>query len=302
LTLTLSFAAMMAKHETAEMAEVLRLADRVIDLAKGDPNKGNLIIGSPLTFAIVLRGAARWSLGIRGWQEDLDEGIAMARAFYPTMLAGMMWRKYITAIPYGVLLADSTALHDTAETLFIAERSGDDLALDLARTTRGVALVHHGGRDREAGFGLLAQIRDRALGGRFASIALPVADTHIAMEKLRLGDIGGAIGTATAVVKEVSRSGAAIWDAFATSVLAEALIQRCGEADLADAHSAINRLAAMPTDPGFVLNEISLLRLRALLARSQCDETSYRYYRNSYRTMAGDLGFEGHIAMAESMN
>ena len=48
------------------MAEALRLAQRVIDLADGDPTIGNLILGSPLAFAIALRGAARWCLGLPG--------------------------------------------------------------------------------------------------------------------------------------------------------------------------------------------------------------------------------------------
>ena len=39
-----------------------------------------------------------------------------------------------------------------------------------------------------------------------------------------------------------------------------------------EAAAAIERLAAVPTDPGFVLNEIPLLRLRALLARAHGDE------------------------------
>jgi adenylate cyclase len=42
------------------------------------------------------------------------------------------------AIPYGVLLPDAAALRDTAETLAIAEESGDDLALDLAVLPRQV--------------------------------------------------------------------------------------------------------------------------------------------------------------------
>jgi len=63
----------------------------------------------------------------------------------------------------------------------------------------------------------------------------------------------------------------------------------------------IDRLAAIPTDPGFVLHDITLLRLRALLARARGDETAYRDYRDRYRDMARTLGYEGHIAWAEAM-
>jgi hypothetical protein len=57
----------------------------------------------------------------------------------------------------------------------------------------------------------------------------------------------------------------------------------------------------MPTDAGFVLNEIMLLRMRARLARAQGDDPGYEEWRNRYRKMANELGFEGHIAMAEAM-
>jgi adenylate cyclase len=60
-------------------------------------------------------------------------------------------------------------------------------------------------------------------------------------------------------------------------------------------------LADVPTEPGFVQNEISLLRLRALLAQTHGDEVSYRDYRDRYRAMATSLGYEGHMAMAEAM-
>jgi len=64
---------------------------------------------------------------------------------------------------------------------------------------------------------------------------------------------------------------------------------------------ATSQKPRLRTDPGFVLNEIWLLRLRALLARAHGDETGYRDYRDRYRAMARSLGFEGHIAWAEAM-
>jgi adenylate cyclase len=55
------------------------------------------------------------------------------------------------------------------------------------------------------------------------------------------------------------------------------------------------------TDPGFVLNEIQLLRMRALLAQAKGDDAGYRDYADRYLHMAKSLGFEGHIARAEAM-
>ena len=56
LTVGLSFAAIYAKLESGEWSDVLRWAHRVIDLADGDPSKGNFIFGSPLALAF-RRGA-----------------------------------------------------------------------------------------------------------------------------------------------------------------------------------------------------------------------------------------------------
>jgi adenylate cyclase len=81
----------------------------------------------------------------------------------------------------------------------------------------------------------------------------------------------------------------------------EALLQRGGDADVKEAQAVIDRLAAIATDPGFVLNELALLRLHAQLARAQGDKIAYRDYRDRYRSLATSLGFEGHIAWAEAL-
>jgi adenylate cyclase len=103
---------------------------------------------------------------------------------------------------------------------------------------------------------------------------------------------------ARTVVDDLLNSGGCIWTTLAISVLVEALLQRGDDGDLDEAASAIDQLAAVPTNPGFVLNEISLLRLRALLAHARGEEAAYRDHRDRYRAMATSLGFEGHIKWA----
>jgi len=85
-----------------------------------------------------------------------------------------------------------------------------------------------------------------------------------------------------------------------TAALVESL-RRGSDIEMQEAAAAIKRLAAVPTDPGSVLNEIPLLRMRALLARAHGDEAAYRDYRDRYPAMATSLGFEGHIPWAEAM-
>jgi adenylate cyclase len=303
----LSFTAMGAKHETAEMAEVLRVAQRVIDLADGDPTKGNLIFESPLTLATVMRGVARWCVGVVGWKGDLDRAAVLARQSNTATIASaatiatVTWFTYTTAIPYGVLLPDATALEDTRQALALAEQTGDDLALDLARATRGITLFYQEGPQHETALALFAKTRERALEEQFASVAVPIVDIHIAREKARLGDLDGAIGLSRTVLDGLSDSSGWIWNALATSAVAETLLERNEDGDLEDAQSALDRLASVQTDPGFVLNEITLLRLRALLAQAHGDEAAYCDYRDRYRAMARTLEFEGHMKWAEAM-
>ena len=49
------------------------------------------------------------------------------------------------------------------------------------------------------------------------------------------------------------------------------------------------------------MRDITLLRLRALLARAIGDDPTYRDNRDRYRALAESLGFEGHIAWADAM-
>ena len=116
-----------------------------------------------------------------------------------------------------------------------------------------------------------------------------------------MGDLDGAIELSRTVLDELFDSSGWIWNALATSAVVETLLQRNEEGDVEHAQSALDRLASVPTDPGFVLNEITLLRLHALLARAHGDEAAYRDYRDRYRAMATSLGYEGHIKWAEAM-
>ena len=43
---------------------MLRWSQQVIDLADGDPSKGNFIVGSPLARAFTTRAIARYCLGV----------------------------------------------------------------------------------------------------------------------------------------------------------------------------------------------------------------------------------------------
>ena len=303
LAVGLSFAPIYAKMESAEWADVLRWSQRVIDLADGDPSKGDFIFGSPLALALLSRAIARYCLGRPGWRDDLRRGLAMARSADPLSYATVVAYAYFVGIPHGVLRPDDRALREIEEALRIAERSGDDLALAFARMTLGLALVHrHTAAERDRGHKLMAEVSDELLRRGYALGELPLANAYLARERARRGDRDDAIPLMRAAADHLFREGRLLWWGIpATGVLVETLLDRGTDGDMVEAEAAISRLADAPADDGLVIREIWLLRLRALLARAHGDGARHREYRDGYRDMARSLGFEGHIAWAEAM-
>ena len=303
LTVGLSFTPIYVKGEGGEWCDVLRWSQRVIDLADGDPAKGNFIIGSPLAHAFVTRAMARYCLGRPGWRDDLRHGLAMARSADPMSYAMVLTFAYEFAIANGVLRPDDSAVREIEDALRIAERSGDDFALTVARLTLGVALVHrHTDAERDRGQALLAEVSEVFLRREYLLCDLPIVNVYSARERARRGDHDEAIPLMRAAVDHMVREGQLLgWGVPATGVLAETLLDRGAEGDVAEAEAAIERLAAAPADEGLVMRDIWLLRLRALLARAHGDAAAYTDLRDRYRDMARTLGFEGHIAWAEAM-
>jgi adenylate cyclase len=300
LTVALLFAAIYAKCQAGEMIEALRLSDRLIDLAAGDPTKGDLIFGSPLSTAIAMRGHVKMCLGMPGWLDDAATSIAMAAPLDPTSYVFALLWKYVASIPFGALPADETAMRETSEALRIAESSSDDFVLGMGRLCRGLVLVTREGPQREAGLDLFTQASDMAVAERFSLSALTIVEPEFAMQKARAGDLDDAIEMMRGVVDGAYESGDMIWRGRATEVLVQLLVGRGSLGDQQNAQAAIDRLGAVPTDPGFVLHELPLLRSRALLAHARGDENSYRNYLEQHRAKASAAGFDALIPTADA--
>jgi hypothetical protein len=303
LTVGLSFPPIYAKWESAECCEVLRWSQRVVDLADGDPSKGDFIHGSPLALALTTRAIGRYCLGRPGWRDDLRHGLTMARSADPLTYTGAVTYAYAVGIPLGVLRPDDSAVREIEDALRIAERSGDDFALAHAWVTFGGALVNRPtAPERDRGQKLLAEVGDVFLRERHHLSDLPLVNAYVARERAGRGDRDHAIPLMLAVVDHLVRQGQLLpWGIPATGVLVETLLDRGAEGDVVEAKAAIERLADAPADEGLVIREVSLLRLRALLARAHGDAAAYVHLRDRYRDMATSLGFEGHMQWAEAM-
>jgi Adenylate and Guanylate cyclase catalytic domain len=200
-----------------------------------------------------------------------------------------------------VLFADVVRSMDMASTLE-PERLREIMAAVFDRSA--VVVQRYGGTvDKFTGDGLMTlfgapvALEDHALRGCLAALGILQeikglaaevdARDHVALQ-LRVGldsgqVVAGGIGT-----------GRISYTAFGEH-------QRGTAGDVQTAQEMIDRLAAVPTDPGFVLHEIPLLRLRALVARRGGDQTGYRDWVDRYRATATACGFQGHMAIAEAM-
>jgi class 3 adenylate cyclase len=298
----LAFVAFCNCFDAGEFGEILRWSQTVADLAGGDPAKGaGFGVGSPLATALVYRGVARWWLGRPGWRPDLDDAVAMARRSNAVTYAAVVTWTYSYAIHYGVLRADDSALRAIEEALPIAAGSSNDVAVGLVKYTLGVALLSRDAAvDRHRGLELMEQARDIFLGER-APFMVTVADLWVARERAGRPGRDGAIAVMRQAADELHQAERLGYGVWGTGVLVETLLERGAEGDLAEAQEAIDRLASLPADEGSAVREITLLRLRALLARARGDDVAHRDLVNRYREMAESLGFEGHIAWAEAM-
>jgi len=286
--------------DSGEFGELLRWSQTVIDLAAGDPVKGaGFGLGSPLAAAVAWRSNARWWLGRPGWRQDLQDAVAMARNSDPTTFACVVAWAYGFAIHYGVLRADDSAVRAIEEAVQTAEGSSNDVALSLAEYTLGVALLcRDAAADRSRGLELMVQVREWLC--EHGPFLVPVAELWAARERAGRGDRDAAIPRMRKAVDDLHQAGRLGYGVFGTGILVETLLARGAEGDLAEAQEAIDRLANL-SDDGSAIREITLLRLRTLLAHVNGDDADYRDLVIRYRDMAKALGYEGHIAWAEAL-
>jgi adenylate cyclase len=300
LTVSLLWAAPTALMYSAEVTEIVRLADLIIESADGDLQMGNAIIESPLSLAMFLRAIAHAFRGERGWQDSLEQALSMCRESTPVGYPVILVWKYVL-MSNGIVIADEAAVRETAEALELAQRYGDDFALECARSARAVVLVQLGGWAEAEGLELLSMAREAALHGRTALSMVVQIDTERAKYLARTGDIDASIGVLRSVAEDEYSTGDMLLRGAVVATLVDALLQRGTSEDVQEARTAYERLAVVRVDPGFVVHEAHLSRMRALIAKASGDQTAYRQYAESYRALATSLGFQGHIASAEAM-
>ena len=241
------------------------------------------------------------------WASRLEGRLRQASpwrdASTPCSRRALIVYEYALGIPNGALLPDASPCATPPKRWQIAERSGDDLALDLARYARGIALVHQDGPERDEGLELLAQVRDAAVQQRFTLPIVPVIDIHFAKEKAtvrrsRWRDRPGAGGRGRLV-----RLG---WRA----VLACAGHQRLGGGAAAARRRRRPTGSRRPRSTGWrpcrpipdsCCTNSGCCGCAPCWLGPVATRPAYRDFRGSLPKHGDSLGFEGHMAMAEAM-
>jgi adenylate cyclase len=294
----------MTKLLAGESLEAHRVAQWAINLLDGDPGKGmSEGAGSPLAITMVWGAVVGSSLGHTSSRDDMRRGIALERSVNPNglMLSFLISVGYALAMHVEAVGSDDHVVEETAEAVRLAEDSGDDVALGTAYIARGMALSRRGtDAERQLGLEFLRRGGDAHLQQRILA-TVSMVDIRIAELAATAGDVELAIESARSVVNDLVENDERLIRSAATAAFVQSLLLRGSDDDLQEAAAEIERLAAVPTDPGFVLNEIQLLRMHALLARARGDDAAYRDFADRYGAMARSLGLEGHMAIAEAM-
>jgi hypothetical protein len=162
-------------------------------------------------------------------------------------------------------------------------------------------LVHRDSRpDIERGIDVLADVANMCQHERFYRSELPMVDLYTGWARAKLGHVDAGISGMRDAVDRMFELGQLGWCIGASGILVETLLTRGTDADVREAEGAIERLAETTVDD-VPVRDVWLLRMRALLASANGDETACRDYRGRYRAMATSLGFDGLIAWAQAM-
>jgi hypothetical protein len=219
----------------------------------------------------------------------------MARNSDPTTFGTVVCWTYGYAAQYGLLRPDDDLLRVSEEAVQTARDSSNWVATGLAEYTLGVVLLCRDDEaDRSRGLDIMVHFGE-LLRERKSLFLVPLAELWIAQEQASRGDRDAAITAMHKAVDELHRGGRLGHSVWGSAVLVQTLLERGTDGDLAEAGEAIVQLANLRTDQTVVIRDITLLRLRALLAHARGDDGACRDLTNRYRATAQSFGFEGDI-------
>ncbi|KUI45397.1 hypothetical protein AU197_13240 [Mycobacterium sp. IS-1590] len=303
--LTYIHAGVMAKVLAGEAPEASRIAEWAAGLLEGYTGTDMSVqqISTALATALTWGSVAKCVLGEPSWLQDARRSVTLEREHHPlgATLVFIIGIGYSFGMHAKAIVPDDRAVADTEEAVRKGREIGDDLAFATACSALGLVLAEQDTEaSRRRGVEALQEARDLY---ERNSIFAPAVIPRIRLAEITAasGDLDGAIENLRSIIDTLVRGEEKLFSVEATAVLVESLLLRDGPDDLREAAERVDRLADMPTEPGVVINEIQLLRMRARLARAHGDDTGFLDLVERYRARAVSLGFRGHLQLADAM-
>jgi adenylate cyclase len=139
-------------------------------------------------------------------------------------------------------------------------------------------------------------------GARFCdACGSPIPNVYIGRGKARSGDHDGAISLMRKSACGPADRGQLGWLPLARTVLAETLLECATADDFREVEGLLEEIRAAHSED-FLVEDIFLLRLQAVIAPARGDDDAYVRVVRDYRDLAESLGFQGHIAWAKEMS
>jgi class 3 adenylate cyclase len=298
-------AGVMAKVLAGEPLEARRIAQWAVGQLESyiGGDMGDEQVGSALASALTWGAIADCVLGDSGWLQSFHRGLALERGLHPagTLLVFLIGIGYGFGTHLKAVVPNDRVVAETAEAVRKGEEIGDNLALATACQAHGLVLSYSSSEAARS-LGMETLHRSRDLYEEWSILApAAIARIRIAEIAAHSGDLEGAIEDARSILGTLVEGEEKTLRAEAAAVLVESLLARGRADDVEEAAAEIERLAAVPTEPGFVINELQLLRMRAGLAKARGDDADFRDSVERYRATAVALDFPGHVEIADAM-
>ncbi|BBX15870.1 cyclase [Mycolicibacterium duvalii] len=286
--------------DVGDFGQILRWSQTAVDLAGDDHTLGSGFgFESPLAGVLAWRAVALWWLGRPGWRECRETAIDIARRSGPTTFAAAVtWTA--AGLYYGVLSTDDATLELIEEAAVRAAEGSSNVGITLITFTLGVALLNRNDAESRArGLHVMVQAREMFLDAA-APFLVTVADLWTAREQFRTGDVDRSLETMRRSVDDLRRAGRIYYGLRGAAFFVQSLLER-GHADDVDEARRVTETWASCVDENEAIPRITLVRLRALLARAEGDEQNVRDLLARYRTEAQSLGLDSQPAWIADM-
>lgn len=272
-----------------EFPSALALTDEIINLPLDRA-------GAEILEGLSLRG---FLLSCLGHTEQgiriMKDAFALARSLHPVRFASVQnYAAVLVAI--GVLDA-ADAIDDARAAWQGAELFGDLCGMVMARWAYGSILLRIPG-SYEAGIAVLSNTRETIHEHRLGACALNSIDTDLGVDSARNGRIDEAIEAIRAVF-DGALSGFPILAVLSGEALVDLLVGRGSPADLAEAHSVIQRWVGRNiTAPGL---NLWLMRARARVADAEGDHSGSVRLAAAYLRLCESVNAVGRLHEARKI-